>query len=133
MLTDREGLAERAKWPGLQSVIVVVRDRTARGQNSCAKHYYLSSRKLGAKRFAEAVRGHWGIENALQWVLEVVFDEDRSRVRKDHGPENLGLLRRMAIAMLKAEPSKGSIQVKRLVAGWDDSFMEKVLLNFKEN
>src|SRR6516165_7818053 len=127
VLTDVAELGERAKWPGLQSVIVVVRDRTAGTQNSCEKHYYISSRKLSAKRFLEAVRGHWGIENSLHWVLDVVFDEDRSRVRKDHGPENLGLLRRMALSMLKAEQSKGSIQVKRLKAGWDNEFLEKVL------
>jgi predicted transposase YbfD/YdcC len=133
VLTDLEDLSERAKWPGLQSVIVVVRDRTVGNDNSCEKHYYISSRRMRAEKFLEVVRGHWGIENSLHWILDVVFDEDRSRVRKDHGPENLGLLRRMAISMLKAEPSKGSIQVKRLVAGWDDTFMEKVLLNFRGN
>ena len=79
------------------------------------------------------MRGHWGIENSLHWVLDVVFAEDHSRVRKDHGPENFGLLRRMAISMLKAERSKGSIQVKRLKAGWDNEFLEKVLADFPEN
>ena len=133
VLTDLAGLRERVKWPGLRSVAVVVRDRTAGERNSCERHYYISSRKLSAERFLDVVRGHWGIENSLHWVLDVVFEEDSSRVRKDHGPENLGLLRRMAISMLKAEPGKGSIQVKRLVAGWDDNFMEKVLLNFRKN
>ena len=133
VLTDLEELGERAKWPGLQSVIVVVRDRTAGEQNSCEKHYYISSRELSAKRFLEVVRGHWGIENSLHWVLDVVFDEDGSRVRKDHGPENLGLLRRMALSMLKAEQSKGSIQVKRLMAGWNNDFLEKVLADFPGN
>jgi predicted transposase YbfD/YdcC len=133
VLIELEELRERAKWPGLQSVVVVVRDRTVGEQNSCEKHYYISSRKLSAKRFLEAVRGHWGIENSLHWVLDVVFDEDHSRVRKDHGPENFGMLRRMAISMLKAEQSKGSIQVKRLKAGWDNEFLEKVLADFPEN
>jgi len=133
VLTDLEELRERAKWPGLQSVIVVVRDRTAGEQNSCEKHYYISSRKQSAKKFLGAVRGHWGIENSLHWVLDVVFDEDHSRVRKDHGPENFGMLRRMAISMLKAEQSKGSIQVKRLKAGWDDGFLEQVLADFPGN
>ena len=133
VLTDLEALQERVGWPGLQSVIVVVRDRTAGEQNSCEKHYYVSSQKLSAQKFLEAVRGHWGIENSLHWVLDVVFDEDGSRVRTDHGPDNFGLLRRMAISMLKAEQSPGSIQVKRLKAGWDNSFMEKVVLDFKGN
>ena len=133
VLTDLEALQERVGWPGLQSVIVVVRDRTAGEQNSCEKHYYVSSQKLSAQKFLEAVRGHCGIENSLHWVLDVVFDEDGSRVRTDHGPDNFGLLRRMAISMLKAEQSPGSIQVKRLNAGWDNSFMEKVVLDFKGN
>lgn len=133
VLTDLEELAERAKWPGLQSVIVVVRDRTVGEQNSCEKHYYISSRKLSAKRFLEVIRGHWGIENSLHWVLDVAFDEDQSRVRKDHGPENFALVRRLALSMLKAEGSKGSIRGKRLIAGWNNDFMEKLLFDFARN
>ena len=66
-------------------------------------------------------------------MLDVVFDEDGSRVRTDHGPDNFGLIRRMAISMLKAEESLSSIQVKRLKAGWDNGFMEKIVRDFKEN
>jgi predicted transposase YbfD/YdcC len=133
VLTDLESLRERSKWPGLQSVIVVVRERTVGDKNSCEKHYYISNRKLSAERFLQAIRGHWGIENSLHWVLDVTFDEDRSRVRKDHGPENFALLRRMAVSLLKAEESKASIRGKRLIAGWNNDFMEKVLLGFTEN
>jgi predicted transposase YbfD/YdcC len=131
VLTDLEELQEQVNWPGLQSVVVVVRDRTVGERNSCEKHYYISSRKMSAEKFLQGVRGHWGIENSLHWVLDVVFDEDRSRVRTAHGPDNFGLLRRMAISMLKAEQSPGSIQVKRLMAGWDNRFMERILLDFK--
>lgn len=133
VLTDLEDWGEQAKWPDLQSVIVVVRDRTVGGKNTCEKHYYISSRKLSAKTFLAAIRGHWGIENSLHWVLDVTFDEDRSRVRKDHGPENFALLRRIAVSAIKAEKSKGSIRGKRLVAGWDNDFLEKILLDFTEN
>ena len=133
VLTDLEELAERAQWPGLQSVIVVVRDRTVGERNSCEKHYYISSRKLSAKRFLEVIRGHWGIENSLHWVLDVAVDEDQSRVRKDHGPENVALVRRLALSMLKAEGSKGSIRGKRLIAGWNNDFMEKLLFDFAQN
>ena len=128
MLTDLEGLEGRAKWPGLRSVIVVVRERTAGGKNSCEKHYYISSRTMSAEQFLKVIRGHWGIENSLHWVLDVVFDEDRSRVRKDHAPENFGLLRRMAVSMLKAEGSKGSIRGKRLIAGWNNDLRASVIL-----
>jgi hypothetical protein len=65
--------------------------------------------------------------------LDVVFDEDRSRVRKDHGPENFALLRRMALSVIKAEESKGSIRGKRQTAGWNNDFLEKILLDFTEN
>lgn len=133
VLTDLEAVSERAKWPGLQSVIVVVRERTAGDKNSCEKHYYISSRRMTAEQFLKVIRGHWGIENSLHWILDVVFDEDRSRVRKDHGPENLALLRRLAVSLLKAEGSKGSIRGKRLIAGWNNDFMERVLANFAEN
>lgn len=133
VLTDLESLQERSKWPGLQSVIVVVRERTDGENNTCEKHYYISNQQLSAERFLRAIRGHWGIENSLHWVLDVTFAEDRSRVRKDHGPENFALLRRMAVSLLKAEGSKGSIRGKRLIAGWNNDFMEKVLLDFAGN
>ncbi|MCI0421080.1 MAG: ISAs1 family transposase [Acidobacteria bacterium] len=133
VLTDLEELREGAKWPGLKSVIVVVRDRSVGDKNACEKHYYISSRKLSAKKFSPVVRGHWGIENSLHWVLDVVFAEDRHRVRKDHGPENFGMLRRMALSMIKAEESRGSIQVKRQTAGWNNDYLEKILLDFTEN
>lgn len=70
---------------------------------------------------------HWGIENSLHWVLEVTFGEDRSRVRKDHGPENLTVLRRIALNLLKQEASKGTLKRKRKKAGWDNDFLIKVL------
>jgi predicted transposase YbfD/YdcC len=133
VLTDPEGLQERAKWPGLQSVIVVVRGRTRGGKNTCERHYYISSKKLAGKRFLEVIRGHWGIENSLHWVSDVTFDEDRSRVRSDHGPESVAPLRRLAVSMLKAEESNGSIRGRRLIAGWNNDFMEKILLEFAEN
>jgi predicted transposase YbfD/YdcC len=133
VLTDLEELQEKSKWPGLQCVIVVVRDRTEGEKNSCVKHYYISSRKLSAEQFLKVIRGHWGIENTLHWVLDVAFDEDGSRVRKDHAPENFALLRRMAVSMLKAEDSKGSIRGKRLIAGWDNDFLEKILLGFAKD
>jgi predicted transposase YbfD/YdcC len=76
----------------------------------------------------QVIRGHWGVENSLHWVLNVTFDEDASRVRKDHGPENLALLRRRALSLLKrTDGGKESIKTKRLRAGWDNAFLEKVI------
>jgi len=130
VLTDLAGLGERPKWHGLRSVAVVVRDRAVGERRSTEKHYYISSRGMTAEEFLGVIRAHWGIENSLHWVLDVSFGEDRSRVRIDHGPENLALLRRMAVSMLQAEGSKGSIRGKRLIAGWKNEFLESVLLDF---
>ena len=76
----------------------------------------------------EAVRSHWGVENSLHWVLDVVFDEDHSRVRKDNAPQNLAVIRQLALNLLKKEKTaKGGIQAKRLQAAWDENYLLKVL------
>ena len=84
---------------------------------------------LSAKRFAEAVRGHWGIENSLHWQLDVSFQEDQSRIRKGHADANFSILRRTALSLLKNETTaKVGIKNKRLTAAWDETYLEKVLL-----
>ena len=88
--------------------------------------YYLSSLPLGVKRLGEAVRGHWGIENSLHWVLDVTFGEDQSRIRKDHGPDNFALLRRFAITLLQQDTSPGSIKRKRKRAAWNQDELAKI-------
>jgi len=79
------------------------------------------------KRFAEATRGHWGIENSLHWILDVTFEEDHSRIRKDHGPDNFALLRRMAISLIKQDNSPGSIRRKRKRAAWSNDDLVNLL------
>ena len=134
VLSDIGGIRDREQWPDLRSVAVVVRERTAGAKYSCERHDYISSRKLRAKPFLQAVRRHWGIENSLHWILDVTFEEDRSRLRTDHGPENFALLRRLAVSHLKqADGGKGSLRGKRLVAGWSNDFLEQVLRDFAEN
>ena len=76
------------------------------------------------------MRSHWGIENGLHWVLDVVMDEDQARNRKDHGPQNLALLRKLALNLAKLEPSKGSMRGKLKQAGWDNTFLTQILLQF---
>ncbi len=95
--------------------------------------YYLGSKKAKAKEYARYVRGHWGIENSLHWVLDMVFDEDRNRTRKDHGPENLAWLRRLAVGVLANTKScSGSIRTKQLHAILDDQVLAKMLSLFRE-
>ena len=120
-------------WKDLRSIGMVSRTRVVAGEESDEIVYYLSSLPPKVKTFAKAVRGHWGIENRLHWSLDVTFAEDQSRVRKDHGPENLGLLRRLALSILQRDTSsKDSLRGKRLLAGWDEEVLLKILTGFSE-
>ena len=119
--TDVAWLQERHQWPGLAAIGKVTRIREAAGKTTTETAYYLLSAPLAAHRFHEVVRHHWGIENSLHWVLDVTMNEDQSRNRKDHSPENLALLRRLALNLAKLEPSKGSMKAKLKQAGWDNA------------
>lgn len=115
-------------WQGLQSVVMVKRRRQIDEEVETETHYYISSLPNDAKRLLQAIRSHWGIENSLHWVLDVAMGEDDSRVRKNHGPENLALLRRLALTLLKQESTaKVGVQAKRRKAGWDEDYLLKVL------
>jgi predicted transposase YbfD/YdcC len=127
-----EGFRNRELWAGLQSLCLVTRTREVGGQvEGPEAFYYISSAKANAKKLGAAVRGHWGIENGLHWVLDMSFREDESRVRKDHAPANLGLLRRLALSLLKrAKGVKGGVHAKRLQAAWDEKVLEDLLADF---
>jgi predicted transposase YbfD/YdcC len=91
--------------------------------------YFLSSLTGSARRLAEAVRAHWGIETSLHWVLDVTLNEDQSRVRKGHAPENLAALRRLALNLIrKAKAPKASVRASIKRAGWDHTFLEALLV-----
>ena len=95
---------------------------------SCQTAYYLASIPSDAKRFAEAVRSHRGIENSLHWVLDMTFREDECRIRKDHAPENIAVIRRMVMNLLKKDTkSKLSLKARRLKCMWDHAYLEKTL------
>ena len=111
----------------MAAVAKVTATREIKGKSSAASRYYLLSKPLAAARVAEVVRTHWQIENCLHWVLDVVMDEDQSRSRKDHAPENLARLRRFALNLLRANKDKGSTRGKIKRAAWDDTFLLKIL------
>ena len=111
----------------MKAVGKVAASREIDGKTSTATRYFLLSQALSAARFAEIARAHWQIENGLHWVLDLVMDEDPSRARKDHAPENLARLRRFALNLLRANPDKGSTRGKIKRAGWDDAFLLKIL------
>ena len=123
LLGKADRLRESRSWQGLRSVGMAESMRMVGGKASIERRYYISSLPgTQLKKFAHAVRAHWGIENGLHWVLDVQFREDQCRVRKDHGPENLATLRHIAVNLLKQEKSsKVGIANKRLKAGWDEA------------
>ena len=130
-IADQECLSylnSSGAWRGLQSVAKVTGERRIGEQVSIESRYYISSLPGDAKELLWAVREHWGIENSLQWVLDIAFREDESRVRKGHGPENLATIRHMALNLLRRETSsKGGLKARRLRAGWDEAYLLKVL------
>jgi len=121
-------LPDRQRWPKLAAVGWTINETVRDGKRSCEIRYYILSRKLSAKEFAAAVRGHWSIENSLHWQLDVTFGEDQSRVRKGHADANFSILRRTALSLLKNNQTlKVGVKNKRLNAGWDDDYLQQVL------
>jgi predicted transposase YbfD/YdcC len=115
------------QWAGLKSIGQVITFTERDGKQTDEVRYYISSLPAQVKRFAQCARGHWGIENSLHWVLDVTFDEDRSRIRKDNGQENFALLRRMAVSLIKQDTSKGSVRRKRKRAGWNNDALLNII------
>ena len=126
MLSDRRH-PDEAPMPGLAMLGMVEATVTRDGKTSTERRFYLSSPSLDAMAFAAAVRSHWRIENCLHWVLDVGFHEDRARNRKDHGAENLAILRRLALNVLRTARQVISIRRKRERSGWSDEFARSVL------
>jgi len=120
--------ADREAWEGLRSVGVVEAWRTVHGKESVERRYYLSSLTAEAKRFGRAVRGHWGVENGLHWVLDVVFGEDQSRARSGCAAENLAATRRLAINLLRRDKTcKRSLKGKLMRAAIDPDYLKRIL------
>jgi predicted transposase YbfD/YdcC len=119
---------DRGAWVDLNTLGMVVGERTVDGETTQEARYFISSRPLTAVDLLAGVRGHWEIETCLHWSLDVTFHEDGCRTLKDHGPENLALLRRITLSLLKrANNKKMSISMCRAKAGWDEGFMEEAL------
>jgi predicted transposase YbfD/YdcC len=126
--SDLSWLEGREGWDGLRSVVFVESERFVGESLTVEERYYLSSLPADARLLNQAARSHWAVENSLHWVLDVTFDEDRSRIRKENAPENFGLLRRLALCLLKRDTSsKGSIKCKRLRASWDEDYLLQIL------
>ena len=127
VLHQTGGIRNAQEWSGLTTIGMCYSERTVNGVRSEELRYFIGSRKAKARVYAQALRNHWGIENALHWQLDVTFDEDDNRVTKRNGAENLALLRRLTLCLLKAHPEKLSIAKKRFAAALDTQFLEEVL------
>jgi predicted transposase YbfD/YdcC len=120
-------LAGRDQWRGLKTLGVAIRIYTTGGKEHFDVRHYISSLRRNAKRFGNAVRGHWGVESTLHWCLDMTFREDESRARARNLADNLAWLRRMALSLLKGHPSKQSVAMKRRMSGWSADFLMEVL------
>jgi predicted transposase YbfD/YdcC len=127
-IVNPEGIRDQKEWKDLSAITFVFSERQEAGQETTEEaRYYIGSKAAKAKAYASYVRGHWGIENGQHWILDVCFQEDQSRMRTDHSPENMALLRRLALSLLKQQKKEGSVRGKRLKSGWDDQFLAEVL------
>jgi predicted transposase YbfD/YdcC len=125
---ELDWFADRAQWEGLRSVGMVEAIREVGTQRTVERRYYLASLPLGVTPFARAVRGHWGVENKLHWVLDVQMREDDSRARAGYAAENLATLRRLALNLLNREQTKQrGVKGKQLNAAWDHAYLLRLL------
>jgi predicted transposase YbfD/YdcC len=128
VMGQTEYLVGAENWAKLTTIGCVESQRQVGDKITSEMRYYLLSLPLDAQRFAEAVRGHWGIENQLHWILDVGFREDNSRATQGYSAENLAVIRHLAVNLLTQEKTvKGGTRTKRLRAGWDDHYLTKVL------
>lgn len=127
-VADVHWFEEKGKWAKLTSFGMVEAQRELNGQISTETRYYISSLPSDAKRFAAAARGHWAVENSLHWCLDIAFREDDSRVRTGHAPENLAMIRALALTLIKRDPHrKIGVKASRKRAGWDMEYLKKLI------
>ena len=127
VIHSTEGIRLSEEWQDITTIGMCYSERTVQGKKTEESRYFIASKKAGARYYAKALRNHWGIENNLHWQLDVTFAEDSNRVSDRNGAENLALLRRLTLMLLKAHPAKKSMADKRYAASVDLAFLEEVL------
>ncbi len=128
VMGETEALIGVENWSKLSAIGYVEAQRGVGDKSPIESRYYLLSLPLDAKRFADAVRGHWSIKNQLHWILDVGFHEDQSRTTLGHSAENLAVIRHLAVSLLAQDRTpKGGTRAKRLKAGWDDRYLLQIL------
>lgn len=124
---DIDWLTERHPWAGLASIVMVESCREIAGRSESESRFYITSLSASAERIGAAIRGHWGVENGLHWVMDMVFRDDECRIRKDNAPANFATVKHMASNLLRQAPGKDSLRVKRKVAAWDDDYLAAIV------
>jgi predicted transposase YbfD/YdcC len=124
--TDRRFPGE-PRFPGLAAIAMVEAEVERGGRTTSSRRFYLSSAPLDARAFARAVRAHWGVENRLHWVLDVVFRDDLARLRTGHGPENMAVVKHMAMNLIRRAAPATSLKNRRKLAGWDLAYLESLV------
>ena len=118
-----EWLQQRHDWPGLKSIVMVEYSAEEGGKTRREVRFYISSLHVEAESMAACIRDHWGVENGLHWVMDMVFRDDECRIRKDRAPANFAVIKHMASNILRSSKGKQSMRQKRHAAGWDDDFL----------
>jgi predicted transposase YbfD/YdcC len=115
------------RFPGLKAIAMVESIVTRNGQTSATRRFFLSSLAIDERLLARAVRAHWGIENRLHWVLDVVFHDDLMRLRTENGPRNMATVKHMAMNLIRSAPGKDSLKSKRKAAAWDHDYLKAII------
>lgn len=126
-LTTARRFPGEPRFPGLKAIAMVEATVERNGVASTSRRFFLSSLALDSRFLARAVRAHWGIENRLHWVLDVVFHDDLMRLRTQHGPKNMATIKHMAINLIRAAPGKDSLKVRRKAAGWNQDYLRALI------
>jgi predicted transposase YbfD/YdcC len=127
VITNLEEIRDSKLWAGLTTVGICLHERTVNGKTTEETHYFIGSGRLGARKAAKALRGHWSIENNLHWQLDVHLGEDRSRIRERNAARNFASMRKLALCVLKRHPAEKSIPRKRKLAAQNPDFLEEIL------
>lgn len=127
-IDDIAWLTARHDWAGLKSIVMVesVREIIG-GKTESETRFYISSLAAGAERQGEAIRSHWGVENSHHWVMDMVFRDDECRIRKDNAPANFATIKHIASNLMRRQPDKKSMRVKRRLAAWDDAYLASLI------
>jgi predicted transposase YbfD/YdcC len=128
VIHDAAWLNHRHDWPGLKAVAIVASTRETSGKIETETRFYITSLTAPASQVGSAIRDHWSIENSLHWVMDMTFRDDECRVRTDHAPANLAVIRHMAQNLIRRAPGKESLRLRRKAAGCDDAYLASLIV-----